>query len=150
VFTNRAFKNSKEGWGMATAASSREEFFDIVRAADPRSYVIMHEKLEYFANKKYAPPIPPYTPKFQEFVRVPQEMKDWVTTELIKVRDIFIYYYPFINLEFIGSAPQNTSCMGPLKDRKNILGQVLGPSFLPQLGLEHGRLGPGEGLHHLR
>ena len=35
----------KEGWATAIGATSREDFFSIAREADPKSYVIMYEKL---------------------------------------------------------------------------------------------------------
>jgi hypothetical protein len=112
---------------MATAASSREEFFNIVHAADPRSYVIMHEKLEYFTNKKYAPPIPPFTPKFQEFLRVPQEMKDWVTTELIKVHIILFIIILLLTYYFQEVRPKTLVVWGPSRTGKTSWARSLGP-----------------------
>jgi Geminivirus rep protein central domain len=65
-------------------ASSREEFFARVKQADLKNFVLQHEHLEYFADKHFASPTSEYTPQFIEFVRVPQTMRDWVTTELPK------------------------------------------------------------------
>ena len=45
----------------------------------------MHDKLEYYANKYFTPPVPPFVPTFTEFVRVPHEMRDWVETQLHEV-----------------------------------------------------------------
>ena len=75
----------KEGWTAAIGATSREDFFATAREADPRSYVIMYEKLEYYADKHFTPPVVPFTPEHTEFVRVPEEMRSWVEEELPKV-----------------------------------------------------------------
>ena len=75
----------KEGWSAAISATSRDDFFSTAREADPRSYVLMFEKLEYYADKHYTPPAEPFTPEFTEFVRVPEEMRNWVAEELPKV-----------------------------------------------------------------
>jgi len=77
----------KEGWTAAIGTTSREEFFATAREADPRSYVYMYEKLEYYADKHYTLPVLPFTPEYTEFVRVPEEMRKWVVEELPKVRN---------------------------------------------------------------
>jgi len=79
------FTSMKEGWTAAIGTTSREEFFATAREADPRSYVCMYEKLEYYADKHYTPPVAPFTPEHTEFVCVPQEMRNWVVEELPKV-----------------------------------------------------------------
>ncbi|KAH9952327.1 hypothetical protein BGW80DRAFT_1196763 [Lactifluus volemus] len=68
----------------ALEAPTKEDFFSCVRAADPKVYITCYDKLEYYSEKHYAPPIPVFTPKFTEFVRVPQEMQDWLRTEFTK------------------------------------------------------------------
>ena len=75
----------KEGWSAAIAAPSREEFFATAKEADPRSYVVMYDKLEYFADKHFTPPVEPFVPTFTDFVRVPEEMRLWVQEEMNKV-----------------------------------------------------------------
>jgi hypothetical protein len=74
----------QEGYAQALDATSREDFFSKVKQTDPKNYVLQFEHLEYFADKHYASIIPEYTPQFTEFVRVPREMREWVTTELPK------------------------------------------------------------------
>jgi hypothetical protein len=63
-------------------ATSREEFFGAVKKADPKNFVLMHEKLEYFADKHYTKPVEEYTPSHTDFRSVPQQMKDWVVQQL--------------------------------------------------------------------
>jgi len=87
VWIDSDFTSMKEGWTAAIGATSREEFFATAREADPRSYVCMYEKLEYYADKHYTPPVLPFTPEHTEFVRVPEEMRNWVANELPKVRN---------------------------------------------------------------
>ena len=77
----------KEGWTATISATSREEFFVTAREADPRSYVCMYEKLEYYADKHYTLLVLPFTPEHTEFVCVPEEMWKWVVEELPKVCD---------------------------------------------------------------
>jgi len=77
----------KEGWTAAIGATSREDFFATAREADSRLYVIMYEKLEYYADKHFVPPVLPFTPEHTEFVWVPEEMWNWVAQELPKVCD---------------------------------------------------------------
>jgi len=69
----------------AIATTSREEFFETARAAGPHSYVVMFDKLEYYADKHFTPLVPPFTLDFTEFVWVPEEMWNWVADELPKV-----------------------------------------------------------------
>ena len=80
-----AFESSKQGWACAVQASTREEFFETAKVADPKAYVTCYEKLEYYADKKFKKQVPEFQPKFTEFVRVPQEMRDWVDNEFNKV-----------------------------------------------------------------
>jgi Geminivirus rep protein central domain len=88
----RQFESSKEGLRAALDAPTKEDFFACVRATDPKVYITMYEKLEYYSRVHYTPPRPAFTPKFQDFVRVPQVMQDWVRTEFIKVSLITVFY----------------------------------------------------------
>ena len=81
------FTSMKEGWTAAIGTTSREEFFATAREADPRSYVCMYKKLEYYADKHYTPPVLPFTPEHTEFVYMPEDMQNWVAQELPKVCD---------------------------------------------------------------
>ena len=58
--------------------------------ADPRTYVTMYERLEYYADSKFKTPVAPFVNKFTDFVRIPQEMRDWTETELNKARDLYL------------------------------------------------------------
>ena len=49
------FSSMKEGWAAAIATTSREEFFETARAADPHSYVVMFDMLEYYADSILLP-----------------------------------------------------------------------------------------------
>lgn len=63
-------------------ATNREEFFSKVKQVDPKNYVLHHKDLEYFADKHYAKPQEVYSPSHTDFIRVPQQMKDWVLQEM--------------------------------------------------------------------
>ena len=84
----RGFETTRKGWAATITTSTREEFFKTARVADPRTYVTMYEKLEYYADSHFKPPVAPFVNKFTDFVRIPQEMHDWTETKLIKVRDL--------------------------------------------------------------
>lgn len=45
-------KESK--WAPAVAAETQEDFWAIVKESNPRDYILQREKLEYYANWKYA------------------------------------------------------------------------------------------------
>ena len=90
--TPRGFETTREGWAAAIAASTREEFFETARVADPRTYITMYEKLKYYTNSHFKPPVAPFVNKFTDFVRIPQDMRDWTETELIKVCDLFLLF----------------------------------------------------------
>ena len=72
----------REGYLNAIGCPSRQHFFNLVKDTDPKNYVLQYERLEYYADKHFAAPKVVYSPPFTEFVRVPQEMKDWVETQL--------------------------------------------------------------------
>lgn len=74
----------KDGYEAAISAASREEFMKGVRGTDPKSFVVHHEKIEYFANKFFTKPIEEFQAQYMDFVRVPKEMREWVANELPK------------------------------------------------------------------
>jgi hypothetical protein len=55
-----------------------------VKVVDPKNYVLHYENLEYYVDKHFSPPKVEYSPPFSDFIRVPQEMRDWVANELPK------------------------------------------------------------------
>ena len=85
------FSSMREGWAAAIATTSREEFFQTAKEADPHSYVVMFDKLEYYADKHFTPPVPPFTPDFTKFMSVPAEMRNWVEDKLPKVCEFTLH-----------------------------------------------------------
>jgi hypothetical protein len=86
------FSSIKEGWSTEIAATSREDFFSTAKEADPHSYMMMYDKLEYFADKHFTPPVEPFVPTFTDFVRVPEDMHLWVQEEMHKVYDVKVQW----------------------------------------------------------
>ncbi|KAI0278674.1 hypothetical protein BC826DRAFT_882638, partial [Russula brevipes] len=74
----------KEAYAAAASAHTRDEFFQLIKHADPKNYITQFERLEYYADKHFAPPKKEYTPPEQDFIRIPDEMKMWVEHELPK------------------------------------------------------------------
>lgn len=70
-------KEKKRGWEDLITAPTKEEFFKQVAEVYPRDYVINLEKIEYYADKKYKAEMPPYEPRFGEFV-VPERVQEWI------------------------------------------------------------------------
>jgi hypothetical protein len=73
----------QDGYSDAINAQTKEEFFGLVKKNDPKSYIIYHDKLEYYAEKIYAKEKQGYQPEQREFRHIPVEMREWVTTHLI-------------------------------------------------------------------
>lgn len=65
-------------WASVLSASTVEDFWTTVCEVSPKDYVINHERLEYYALKKFADVgtayVSPHTP---ESFNVPQELQDW-------------------------------------------------------------------------
>ena len=68
----------------AVEADSREAFLQAIQEGDPRSYVIYHDKILQFADKKFASPREQYVPDHTDFINIPQAMLDWVEVEYPK------------------------------------------------------------------
>jgi len=66
----------KKKWTDALACTTKDEFMASVAAVSARDFVINHERLEYFANKRFKIAAPIYVPQFTNFV-LPQELLDW-------------------------------------------------------------------------
>lgn len=76
----------KETWADAVKATNREDFFAIIERADPRSYVLYHDKLAAYADAKWAPVLEPeQIPDTASFTNIPDELTDWVNTEVSKL-----------------------------------------------------------------
>lgn len=59
------------------------DFMAKVRAADPRNYVLQHERLEYYANKAFAPVTAPYVPPADQVFTLPMDLTDWIRDEFV-------------------------------------------------------------------
>lgn len=76
---------TKEWGDILTEATTSEEFFSLVRANQPKEYVINHERLEYFADKHFQRPTSPFNPPFQmEEWTLPESITNWLSTEFTK------------------------------------------------------------------
>lgn len=71
---------NKKKWDSLLECKTKSEFFETAASVSARDYVLNHERLEYFANKKFKVehvreeyPLVPFI--------IPQELTDWVTNE---------------------------------------------------------------------
>jgi len=53
---------SKELWQAALKATTKAEYIEAVQAASARDFIIFNDKVESFAEKKFAPPQPLFEP----------------------------------------------------------------------------------------
>lgn len=68
----------KPTWGDCLIATSRSEFFDLIKERFPRDYILQHQRIEYFANKHYGKPEKKeYESKFMNFENEPMELVGW-------------------------------------------------------------------------
>lgn len=73
----------KRGYGdIIKDATTEAEFFEQCAEVFPRDYVLNHEKLEYFARKKYKRENPPYVDPYNGLFNVPNVLDDWVANNL--------------------------------------------------------------------
>jgi hypothetical protein len=74
----------QDGYAEALSAETKEDFMAVIKKTDPKSFIVFHDKLEYYVEKWYKPPVPQYEPEDRDFLRVPIEMRDWVVEEMVK------------------------------------------------------------------
>lgn len=73
----------KRSYGDVLAACTSEKtFMDEVAKSFPRDYVLNHEKLEYFARKKYQRENPVYADPYNGQFNVPSVLDQWVSDNL--------------------------------------------------------------------
>lgn len=66
----------KRKWSEALEATSKEEYMKTVAEISPRDFQINHERIEYFANKKFKTEVQPYVPKV--FTSIPPLVQQWL------------------------------------------------------------------------
>lgn len=74
----------KPKWHDAVNAASREEFLSLAKQADPKTWVVQHERVIAYADKHY-PLIAPYTPRFTDFPNTPSGVLEWLENEVIMI-----------------------------------------------------------------
>lgn len=61
-----------------------KHFMELAEKRDAKNFVLNHDRLQSFANKRWGEFLEPYVPEFGEdtFDRLPQSMIDWVNNDL--------------------------------------------------------------------
>lgn len=67
----------KRQWSEILDASSKDEAMAIASQVSARDFVINHERIEYFVNKKFKPQLPEYVPRYT-FTSVPTIIDVWM------------------------------------------------------------------------
>lgn len=76
--------NKSSKYDSLANATSTNEFWELAKRELPRDFVINHERLEYYANKRFKIEQPEYVPRYTDF-NLPEEIKEWMNTEKPKV-----------------------------------------------------------------
>lgn len=78
--TNMSINGDRKTYRDVCMASNEREYWELVRAVDPRSFVLSHERLEYFARKFYKREREQHS-EHRTF-SVPRELLDWSFTNI--------------------------------------------------------------------
>lgn len=129
-------------------SATAEEFMKNVRMHDPKNYVLNYERLEYYTNKHYIPPVVPYVADPNEEFLLPADLSNWLATEFVSSYiscdlrpaffSFFFTYFVFFygQIDFEGTeAPQDTSVDLPDTIWQDPVGEKPGPPhFLEWFG----------------
>ena len=86
---------------MLQESTSKDEFLVIVENEQPYIWATQLRNLEYATESKWPSPISHFTPKWTQFLRVPEELHQWAMENVLIVRKQFIAQYDMTTrLEF--------------------------------------------------
>nr|WAE42563.1 MAG: replication associated protein [Cressdnaviricota sp.] len=88
---------------VLNCSNNREEFMNMVMMNYPREYVLNHEKLEYYANKKYTSSVIRYVCPDYSFL-IPSILDEWISGSLIKpcIESKFLFILGPLSLWLVG------------------------------------------------
>nr|WGT85325.1 hypothetical Rep protein [Beet curly top Iran virus] len=70
--------NSNVEWRrILDSSNTKEEFFSNIRESCPTDFVLRWPSILSFANYHFRPVVQPYTPRWTEFARLPDTIKEW-------------------------------------------------------------------------
>lgn len=75
----------KRSWQEVLSARDRASAEETIQQIAPRDYVLNHERIEYYLNKKFAPVIPPYVNSYN-FTDIPHALQVWSEQRLLPDR----------------------------------------------------------------
>jgi len=89
----------KRTYGEIIKESTTEaEFFEKCAEAFPRDYVINHERLEYFAKKKFKQVQPEYKDPYDGIFNIPPVLEDWIANNITSVNAGNFYILDFFSV----------------------------------------------------
>lgn len=74
--TNMQLPNDKPSFREVYMANTETEFWELARAADPRAFILQHERLEYFARKRFKSEREQHIES--RAFSIPTELREWV------------------------------------------------------------------------
>nr|AFK14071.1 hypothetical RepA [Beet curly top Iran virus] len=85
--------NSNVEWRrILDSSNTKEEFFSNIRESCPTDFVLRWPSILSFANYHFRPVVQPYTPRWTEFSRLPDTIKEWAEQNIYFVSSDCLHY----------------------------------------------------------
>nr|AHC03613.1 putative RepA [Beet curly top Iran virus]AHC03618.1 putative RepA [Beet curly top Iran virus] len=85
--------NSNVEWRrILDSSNTKEEFFSNIRESCPTDFVLRWPSIHSFANYHFRPVVQPYTPRWTEFSRLPDQIKEWAENNIYFVSTDCLHY----------------------------------------------------------
>lgn len=85
--------NSNVEWRrILDSSNTKEEFFSNIRESCPTDFVLRWPSILSFANYHFRPVVQPYTPRWTEFARLPDTIKEWAEQNIYFVSTDCLHY----------------------------------------------------------
>jgi hypothetical protein len=74
---NRLGDSNLEWRRILDSSNTKDEFFNNIRESCPTDFVLRWPSILAFANYHFRPVVQPYLPRWTEFTRLPNQIKEW-------------------------------------------------------------------------
>jgi len=82
--TNKTYDDTSNSWADLAACNTVGQFWELAERKHARDFIVNHEKLEYYATKRFKTETTEYVPTYTEF-KPPEPVMNWIETEYPKV-----------------------------------------------------------------
>nr|QTT61668.1 replication-associated protein [Becurtovirus sp.] len=115
---NRIGNSNLEWRRILDSSHTKEEFFTNIRESCPSDFVLRWPSILAFANYHFRPIVQPYVPRWTEFNRLPNEIKEWAEHN--------IYFVSSHCLNYELYRPRSLYICGPSRTGKTQWARSLG------------------------